>query len=113
MGYCRDTFYRHKSAVDEGSVEALLERTRSKPNLVNRVDHATEQAVIKSVNDFPAYGQARTSNELRKLGALSRPPVSGRPGQLQGPAESTGGQGCRGWRDPDRRSGTGTREEVR
>ena len=45
MGLSRDTFYRYKSAVDEGGVEALLETTRRKPNLANRVDEATEQAV--------------------------------------------------------------------
>jgi transposase InsO family protein len=73
MGYSRDTFYRYKSAVDEGGVEALLERTRRKPNLANRVDDATEQAVIKSAIAFPAYGQARTSNELRKQGVFVSP----------------------------------------
>ena len=30
MGYGRDTFYRYKSAVEEGGVEALFERTRRK-----------------------------------------------------------------------------------
>ncbi len=65
MGYSRDTFYRYKAAVDEGGVEALFERTRRKPNLANSVDLATEEAVIKFATDFPAYGQARASNELR------------------------------------------------
>ena len=69
----RDTFYRYKSAVEDGGVEALFERTRRKPNLANRVDQATEDAVIKSATDFPAYGQARTSNELRKLGVFVSP----------------------------------------
>ena len=73
MGYSRDTFYRYKSAVDEGGVEALLERTRRKPNLANRVDEVTEQAVLQSAINFPAYGQARTSNELRKLGVFVSP----------------------------------------
>jgi len=73
MGYSRDTFYRYKSAVDEGGVEALFERTRRKPNRANRVDEAVEQAVIASATDFPAYGQARTSNELRKLGVFVSP----------------------------------------
>ncbi len=72
----RDTFYRYKAAVEEGGVEALFERTRRKPNLANRVGEATEQAVIKSALEFPAYGQARTSNELRKQGVprLLAPP---------------------------------------
>jgi len=73
MGYSRDTFYRYKAAVDEGGVEALFERTRRKPNLANRVDLATEEAVIKFATDFPAYGQARTSNELRKIGVFVSP----------------------------------------
>jgi len=73
MGLSRDTFYRYKSAVEEGGVEALLERTRRKPNLANRVDDATEQAVIASATDFPAYGQVRTSNELRKQGVFVSP----------------------------------------
>ncbi len=73
MGMSRDTFYRYKSAVEDGGVEALFERTRRKPNLANRVDRATEDAVIKSATDFPAYGQARTSNELRKLGVFVSP----------------------------------------
>ena len=73
MGYSRDTFYRYKSAVEDGGIEALFERTRRKPNPANRVDDATEQAVIKSATDFPAYGQARTSNELRKSGVFVSP----------------------------------------
>lgn len=73
MGYSRDTFYRYKTAVDEGGVEALLERTRKRPNLANRVDEATEAAVIQSATDYPAYGQARTSNELRKAGVFVSP----------------------------------------
>lgn len=73
MGLSRDTFYRYRQAVDDGGVEALFERTRRKPNIANRVDEATEQAVIQSATDFPAYGQARTSNELRKLGVFVSP----------------------------------------
>ena len=73
MGLSRDTFYRYKSAVDDGGVEALLERTRRKPNLANRVDEATENAVTSFAVEFPAYGQVRTSNELRKQGVFVSP----------------------------------------
>jgi len=73
MGSSRDTYYRYKAAVDEGGVEALLEPTRRKPNFRNRVDEATETAVIQSAIEFPAYGQARTSNELRKNGVFISP----------------------------------------
>ncbi|MFQ5470032.1 MAG: IS481 family transposase [Gammaproteobacteria bacterium] len=68
MGLSHDTFYRYKSAVEEGGVEALFEISRRKPNPKNRVDEKIEQAVIDYAIDFPAHGQARTSNELRKLG---------------------------------------------
>jgi len=40
------------------------------PNIKNRVDEETEQAVINYAVDYPAHGQHRTSNELRKLGVF-------------------------------------------
>lgn len=73
MGTSRDTFYRYKDAVDEGGVDALLDKNRRKPNLANRVDEATEQAMIRFALDFPAYGQLRASNELRKNGVFVSP----------------------------------------
>ena len=73
MGFSRETFYRYKTAVETGGVEALLEQSRRKPNLANRVDEKTEQAVITSAIYYPAYGQLRTSNELRKQGIFVSP----------------------------------------
>lgn len=73
MGLSRDTFYRYKAAVEEDGVAALLERTRRKLNIANRVDQAIEQAVQNFSVEYPAYGQARTSNELRKLGVFVSP----------------------------------------
>lgn len=70
MGLSRDTFYRYKSAVEDGGVEALFEKTRRKPNPKNRVDEATEAAVRQYAIEFPAHGQLRTSNELRKQGVF-------------------------------------------
>src|SRR3990167_5635964 len=64
MGYSRETFYRYQEAVESGGVEALLEKTRRKPNLENRIDAAIEQRVIAYAIEFPTYGQLRTSNEL-------------------------------------------------
>ena len=37
------------------------------------MDEATEDAVIKYAIDYPAYGQVRASNELRKLGVFVSP----------------------------------------
>ena len=68
MGLSRDTFYRYKSAVDEGGISALLDQSRRKPNLKNRVDENVEQEVIDYAIEFPAHGQHRASNELRKRG---------------------------------------------
>ena len=73
MGLSRDTFYRYKAAVDEGGVDALFEVSRRKPNLKNRTDPATEEAVLKYALEEPAHGQVRTSNELRKRGAFISP----------------------------------------
>lgn len=73
MGLSRDTFYRYKDAVEEGGVEALLNANRRVPNLKNRVDEKIEEAVVKYATDFPAHGQTRASNELRKLGVFVSP----------------------------------------
>lgn len=68
MGFSRDTFYRYKAAVEDGGVEALLEKSRKKPNHKNRVNPVIEDAVLKLTTDLPAYGQLRIANELRKQG---------------------------------------------
>jgi transposase InsO family protein len=73
MGLSRETFYRYKRAVEEGGVSALIDKTRRKPNMLNRVDDATEKAVLEHAIEFPAHGQARTSNELRKKGIFVSP----------------------------------------
>ena len=94
MGLSRDTFYRYRDAVEDGGVEALLEKPRRVPNFKNRVDEETESAVVDYAVEYPAYGQVRVSNELRKLGVfVSASGVRSRPGQLQTTPQSPGGQG--------------------
>lgn len=73
MGYSRDTFYRYKAAKEEGGVKALFDANRRKPNLKNRVDEATEKAVTEHAIEYPAEGQTRASNELRKKGVFVSP----------------------------------------
>jgi len=73
MGVSRDTFYRYQEAKSQGGVEALLQKDRRKPNLKNRVDETVEQTVLAYAIEQPAHGQARTSNELRKLGTFISP----------------------------------------
>ncbi|MDW0928791.1 helix-turn-helix domain-containing protein, partial [Mannheimia haemolytica] len=56
MGMSRDTSYRYQQAVEQSGVDALLNQNRRVPNLKNRVDEATEQAVVKFALDNPAFG---------------------------------------------------------
>lgn len=73
MGLSRDTFYRYKAAVEEGGIESLLDKSRRKPNVKNRVDEQTEAAVVAYAVEQPAHGQVRASNELRKRGVFISP----------------------------------------
>ncbi len=70
MGVSRDTFYRYQAARDEGGIDALLEKSKRQPNPKNRVESHVEESVLKFALDFPAHGQVRVSNELRKLGVF-------------------------------------------
>lgn len=64
-GLCWDTFYRYKSAVEEGDLDALIERLRRKPNLKNRVDEKTERAVMEHAPAFPAHDLQAISLESK------------------------------------------------
>lgn len=70
MGLSRDTFYRYRDAVEDGGIEALFDANRRRPNPKNRVDEATEAAVVAYALEQPAHGQVRASNELRKRGVF-------------------------------------------
>lgn len=73
MGFSRETFYRYQRAVNEGGVESLLEKSRRQPNIKNRVDEEIEKSVLEIAIEFPAFGQLRASNELRKKGIFVSP----------------------------------------
>lgn len=68
MGFSRDTFYRYKTAVEEGGLDGLIDKSRRKPNFKNRVDPDIEKTVLDLAIEFPAYGPVRIANELRKKG---------------------------------------------
>lgn len=73
MGYSRDTFYRYQQAVEDGGFEALVEKSRSRPNLRNRTAPEIEEAIVELAVQEPALGQVRVSNELRRRGLQLSP----------------------------------------
>lgn len=73
MGYSRDTFYRVKKAYDEGGEAALMDKTRRKPCIKNRVSEQIEQAVVELAVEDPSLGQKRASDTLRQIGIFVSP----------------------------------------
>ena len=73
MGFSRDTFYRYKSAVEEGGVDALIDKNRRKSNLKNRIEERVQKRIKALAIENPALGQVRVSNELRQEGIFVSP----------------------------------------
>jgi hypothetical protein len=68
MGYSWDSFYRFKDLYEQGGEEALMDLSRKKPILKNRVPEHVERAVIELAIENPALGQKRASWELQQKG---------------------------------------------
>jgi transposase InsO family protein len=69
-GVSRQHFYDIKQAYEEHGLEGLREKSRRKPCTKNRVAPEVEEAVVNMAYEYPAYGQSRAANELRKEGIL-------------------------------------------
>lgn len=73
MGYSRDSYYRFLELHEKGGDIALLDISRKKPNLKNRIDPELEKIAVEYGIEYPGHGQVRASNELRKKGILINP----------------------------------------
>ena len=51
----------------------MIEKTRKKPNLKNKIDPEIEKTVVEFSIEYPAHGQNRVANELRKKGVFISP----------------------------------------
>lgn len=69
-GVSRQHFYDIKKAYEENGLDGLWEKSRRKPCMKNRVAPEIEDAVVRMACEYPAYGQARAANELKKQGTL-------------------------------------------
>lgn len=70
MGYSRDSFYRFGDLYENGGENALMDISRKKPLIANRVPDHIEQAVIALAVENPALGQLRASQELQQRGII-------------------------------------------
>lgn len=68
LGVSRQHFYDIKTAITEDGIEGLLEKSRKKPRIANRLSPEIEELILNRALEFPTQGQKRTANELRKQG---------------------------------------------
>ncbi|MCF2495612.1 helix-turn-helix domain-containing protein [Dyadobacter chenhuakuii] len=73
MGYSIDSFYRFQKLYDEGGEFELIEISRSKPLLKNRIEKEIEDVAVAYAIESPAFGQQLASNELRKRRIIVAP----------------------------------------
>ena len=70
LAQSRDSFYRFKELYANGGEQALMDMSRKKPILKNRVSEHDEKAVVDLAIENPALGQKRASWEVQQHGIM-------------------------------------------
>jgi len=70
LGISRQHYYDIKGAIEEDGIEGLLEKTKKKSKIRNRVLESVEQRILDYCLDKPTHGQTRVANELRREGIV-------------------------------------------
>jgi hypothetical protein len=73
LGISRQHFYDIKNALAEEGIEGLLEKSRRTNRPLNRVPADIESKLLEHTLLFPAWGQVRMSNELKKINYIISP----------------------------------------
>jgi len=66
----RQHYYDIKQAIEEDGIEALVEKSRCKSRIGNRVSPEVEKSILDYCLEYPTHGQVRVSNELRQDGVI-------------------------------------------
>jgi transposase InsO family protein len=74
LGVSRQHFYDIKTAVEENGIEGLLEESKRKPKMANRMPIEMEEKILEYALQWPTHGQVRTANELLKHQAITVSP---------------------------------------
>ncbi len=74
LGVSRQHFYDIKTAVEENGIEGLLEESKRKPKMANRMPIEMEEKILEYALQWPTHGQVRTANELLKHHAVTVSP---------------------------------------
>jgi len=78
LGVSRQHYYDIKNVLEDGGLEGLMEKSRTNPNLKNRISPELEKEIMDYALEFATHGQHRVANELKRKGyTLSSTAVRG------------------------------------